>query len=156
MGGLDIQISVRRTESGVIICEVELSKDGPIGRAFTSKLKPVELGRDPDGDPITSCVVEPVEGAAAMPAERPTKLPKSAQIALRALHEALGASRGRTCDFIPPRPRFLCGVGSSWAIDELVTMRDGANSNGATKSISMGTRCRKDYPILASSYGHHA
>jgi hypothetical protein len=41
-----------------------ISKDGPAGLRFSSRLKVVEIGVDQDGDLLTSCVVEPVEAHA--------------------------------------------------------------------------------------------
>ena len=37
-------------------------KDGPEGDVVASRLDAVEVGRDDDGHPITSCVVVPVDG----------------------------------------------------------------------------------------------
>jgi hypothetical protein len=89
MGALDVQIAVRRDEADRVIAELELSKDGAVGLRFASRLVPVEIGRDEDGDPITSCVIEPMEHTAALPKKSPLKLTKAAQTALRALHEAI-------------------------------------------------------------------
>jgi hypothetical protein len=89
MGGLDVQIGVRRDAAGNIVAQLELAKDGEVGLAFVSQLEPIELGRDEDGDLITSCVVREVEGAEAKAAAKPRKLSKGAQIALRALPDAI-------------------------------------------------------------------
>lgn len=67
MGALDIQIAVRRDTNDNIVAELELAKDGEIGAQFVSRLKVVEIGIDQDGDPITSCVIEAVEGPAGAP-----------------------------------------------------------------------------------------
>jgi hypothetical protein len=90
MGGLDVQIGVRRDTAGNVVAELELAKDGEVGLAFVSRLEPVELGRDKEDDPVTSCVIEAVEGSEAKVATRPRRLSKGAQIALRALLDAIG------------------------------------------------------------------
>jgi hypothetical protein len=115
-GAVDVQISVKKDEgAGIVTATVDLAKDMAEGATFASKLTVVELGTDPDGDPITSCVVEPVEAEpeAENQAQRRGKkqgkkrdrLPKKAQIALRALREAadeLGAEPPAS-NHIPPK-----------------------------------------------------
>jgi hypothetical protein len=64
-GAADMQISVKRDTAKNIIATVEYAKDGPEGAVIASKLEPLDLGRDQDGDPVTACVVLPVEGAAS-------------------------------------------------------------------------------------------
>jgi AAA domain len=86
-GAADAQISVRRDKSDHIVVEVEHMKDGPEGDAVISRLKQVEVGYDDEGDPITSCIVECVEGA-SMPAK--VRLTGAAKKSLQALHEAIG------------------------------------------------------------------
>ena len=88
MGALDVQIAVRRDSADNIVAELELSKDGETGAQFVSRLKVIEIGVDQDGDPITSCVIEEVEGAPTA-ASKTRAPPKSAQTALRALQTAI-------------------------------------------------------------------
>ena len=88
IGALDVQIAVSRDAADNIVAELELSKDGAIGLQFVSALKQVEIGVDQDGDDITSCIIEEVEGAPV--SARKTKSPsKSDQTALRALQKAI-------------------------------------------------------------------
>jgi hypothetical protein len=94
-GAADAQLAVKRDGSNNVTVTVEWMKDGPEGEVLTSKLEPVEVGRDDYGDPISSCVVVPLEGAVASP-KAATKLPKAAQIALRALNEALAEIGNRS------------------------------------------------------------
>lgn len=61
---------------------------GVDGIAF--KLEAVELGTDDEGDAITSCVVVPVDAPAARKSKTQPRMPKGAQIALRALRELIG------------------------------------------------------------------
>jgi AAA domain len=72
-GAADMQISVKRDAAKNIIATVEYAKDGPEGAVIASKLEPVDLGRDQDGDPVTACVVMPVaDGAAPAAAKTPS------------------------------------------------------------------------------------
>lgn len=45
-------------ENGIIIAEAKKQRDMAGGRRFAYRLVEVELGRDQDGDPVTSCRVE--------------------------------------------------------------------------------------------------
>ena len=90
MGALDVQVAVKRDATDNIIATVELMKDGSQGDEFTSRLEVVDVGIDDDGDPITSCVVVPVDGLAPSRKDKAAKLTKGAKIALAALHEAVG------------------------------------------------------------------
>lgn len=90
IGALDTQISVRKESAGQIVATVELMKDGQEGAQIFSRLEVVELGEDADGEQITSCVVEPVEGAAqAARISRAEKLTNGERIALKALEYAI-------------------------------------------------------------------
>lgn len=60
-GAVDAQIAVKKDEAGLISATVEYMKDGPEGETFASRLRVVALGEDEDGDPITSCVIEPTD-----------------------------------------------------------------------------------------------
>jgi hypothetical protein len=98
MGALDAQIAVKRDTAENIVATLELSKDGPVGLEIVSRLVPVEIGVDEDGDAITSCVVEAVDTpVSTKSAKMAPRLPKSAQIALRALRESLDE-----CGELPP------------------------------------------------------
>jgi hypothetical protein len=59
-------------------------KDGAEGASLVSKLEAVDVGTDIDGDPITSCVVVPVDGGAARVAPS-RKLSDRQRLALDAL-----------------------------------------------------------------------
>lgn len=47
------------------VATFEKVRDGVANLAFAFDLEVVELGKDEDGDPVTTCVVVPIEGAAA-------------------------------------------------------------------------------------------
>jgi hypothetical protein len=64
-GADDVQIEVTRNKDGVITTRVEHMKDAEAGASFASKLESVELGKDEDDDPITSCIIIPTDAAGA-------------------------------------------------------------------------------------------
>jgi hypothetical protein len=76
-GAVDAQIKVMRDAAGNIVAEVEWMKDGPEGEIIVSRLEVVDVGTDADGEPITSCVVAPVDGQAIPEPARPNKWSKS-------------------------------------------------------------------------------
>jgi hypothetical protein len=85
-GAVESQLKVERANTGEVIVTVELAKDFAEGTEIVSRLDPIELGADADGDPITSLVVLPVEG----PIQRRAvtrKLSPRQQLALAALDE---------------------------------------------------------------------
>jgi hypothetical protein len=88
-GAADAQIAVKRDSAGYVIATVEWMKDGPEGTTIASRLEQVEVGVDDDGDPITSCVVVPVEDRPADTATRKTT--KSGRVFHDAFIEALDA-----------------------------------------------------------------
>jgi hypothetical protein len=89
-GAVDAQIAVRRDANDAIIASVEYMKDGEAGAEIASALRVVELDPDEDGEPVTSCVVDPAESGAASP-RKPKKINAAAQQALALLHECMAA-----------------------------------------------------------------
>jgi hypothetical protein len=90
-GAADAQIAVSRSEvTNDILTTVEWMKDGAEGDTIASRLEPVPLGLDEDGEQISSCVIVPVE---MEPHEQPTKAkrrePKSVKVFRDAFTEAL-------------------------------------------------------------------
>lgn len=88
-GAVDAQIAVRRDEAGGIAATVELLKDGEAGAEVRSTLRVVELGFDEDGEPLTSCVVDPAEAAPETAKPRMKKLPDAARVGLEQLRNCL-------------------------------------------------------------------
>jgi hypothetical protein len=87
-GAVDAQLSVKRSADDKVIVEVEWMRDGPEGERIISRLKPVEVGADSEGDPITSCIVVPADAD-----EAPTIAPLSSakvKLTLEALDAAAG------------------------------------------------------------------
>lgn len=82
-GAADAQIAVRRDAAKNVVATVEYMKDGPEGDVINSRLEVVTVGKEPDGHPITSCVVvqlgleeamaqkSAVQGFALKPTEEP-------------------------------------------------------------------------------------
>ncbi len=97
MGAVDAQISVKRDATDNIVASVDLMKDGAQGDEIASQLEVVEVGIDDNGDPITSCVIDPVEGLSVSRVPGRPKLTKGAKIALASLNHAVA-----DCGEIPP------------------------------------------------------
>jgi hypothetical protein len=93
-GAVEVQLAVKRGAPGEVIVTVELAKDFAEGAEVFSRLESVEVGTDPDGDPITSLVVLPAEGSSA---GRTTarKLSDRQRLALDALDECLSSAAGQ-------------------------------------------------------------
>lgn len=87
-GAADAQISVKRDAAGSIVATVELMKDGEAGGEIRSKLDVIELGNDDDGEPITSCIIEPIDSSAPIP-KKPPKFARGAKIAIDMLRRAI-------------------------------------------------------------------
>jgi hypothetical protein len=73
---VDVELEVERIEQGeagedVRNVKITKQRDGRDGQAFAYTLKVLEIGRDDDGDPVTSCVIEHCEPVAK---NKPPKL----------------------------------------------------------------------------------
>jgi hypothetical protein len=93
-GAADAQIAVNRDSANNVVATVEWMKDGPEGDRIISKLVAVEVGQDEDGDPITSCVIEAIDGggqgaSAGAEVKKGPKLPDSQALGLRILHDCI-------------------------------------------------------------------
>jgi AAA domain len=66
-GANDAQIAVERDKEGHVIATVEHMKDSEAGAVITSTLERVELGKDTDGDEISSCMIIEAETATKGP-----------------------------------------------------------------------------------------
>jgi hypothetical protein len=87
-GAADAQLAVKRDEVDNVVVTVEWFKDGPEGEVLRSRLERVELGIDGDGDPITSCVIRPLENGDTFKGGK-GKLSPSARTVLTMLAEAI-------------------------------------------------------------------
>jgi AAA domain len=118
-GAVDAQLSVKRDASDAVLVEVELLKDGAGGDIIASDLRVVELGKDVDGEKITSCVIVPAD--VPRTAEAGPKLTKNQQTMYAILREA--GQGGLTVDQWNERIRDV-GVGVKRKAD----IYDGRNS----------------------------
>jgi hypothetical protein len=134
IGAVDAQIAVKRDGADNIIATIEHMKDGAQGDEFTSRLEVVEAGADDDDDPITSCVVVPVEGLAPSRKDKAANLTKGAKIALDALHEAVG-----DCGVIPPASNHIPGGVKCVTIDRWRehALRRGISTSDKESAIRM-------------------
>ena len=93
-GAVDAQLAVKRDATDAIVVEVEFQKDGAAGDIIASRLKVVEVGKDEDGEIISSCIIEPTEAQETPSAQPARRLPDRAKLGLKTLTEAI-LSRGR-------------------------------------------------------------
>ena len=101
-GADDAQIAVERNDrTGIITARVEHMKDSEAGASVLSRLESVDLGSDDDGDPITSCVIVPVEGEQRSDIQR--EISGAAKIALDVLVDTLAdtGERAMASNHIP-------------------------------------------------------
>jgi hypothetical protein len=88
-GADDAQIAVDRADDGLVTVKVEHMKDGDASAPMACRLERVELGIDDDGEPITSCIVMPVEGVTASASTAASKLTASQRRFVDILNEAI-------------------------------------------------------------------
>jgi hypothetical protein len=89
-GAADAQIAVRRAADDTIVATVEFMKDGEAGAELSSRLRVVDLDLDEDGEPVTSCVIEPAASTVAAQGS-PKKVNAAAKQAHTLLLEAVAA-----------------------------------------------------------------
>jgi hypothetical protein len=94
LGALDAELAIEGEGGEEKILRTGKVRDGD-GNAdlFAFTLRPVELGTDPDGDPVRTCVVDSKDEAATKQARRRRKgagLGKNQKAVLRALEERGG------------------------------------------------------------------
>jgi hypothetical protein len=62
IGAVDADIEVTKEETGEVATEVKNMRDGENGAKTYSRLTPIEVGADDNGDPIISCAITPAHG----------------------------------------------------------------------------------------------
>jgi hypothetical protein len=107
-GAADAQIAVKRDDSDVIVATVEYMKDGEAGSEFRSRLEVVELDDDEDGEAVTSCVIQAVEGGDSR-AKRRKPPTGAAKLGLEKLHECI-IDLGRSAPASDRVPAGVIGV----------------------------------------------
>lgn len=83
---LDTEITIR-VNGDQRVATVTKQRDLPVGAEFAFRLDVVELGRDTDGDPVTSCVVVPCETSGVASSARKPPSGKNQAALLAALQE---------------------------------------------------------------------
>jgi hypothetical protein len=114
-GAADAQIAVKRNSAGQILATLEWMKDGPEGDEIASRLKVVELGKDENGETVTSCVIEPcTEEPFGKHRSEKSPLSPSCKRALELLTEAINRAGEipPASDHIPVNTR--CVAESLW------------------------------------------
>jgi KaiC/GvpD/RAD55 family RecA-like ATPase len=90
---VDTEVEVARDDAtGISIATVTKQRDGPTEGQIAFRLRQIELGRDQDDEPVTSCVVEPTE---ELPKGRQGKLSPAQARILELLVDAI-ARNGQT------------------------------------------------------------
>jgi hypothetical protein len=89
-GAVDAQIAISRIRGERVKATLELMKDGPEGLELWSTLKTIVVGYDDEGEPITSCVMEPASAPAPAETGAPKLTPKQ-----RAMFDLLAGAPGQ-------------------------------------------------------------
>lgn len=103
LGAADVFIRIEADDQGSHLATIEWSRDGEAGQCYGFRLPVVELGTDPDGDPVRTCVLEPCNAPAAPSKSKATRR----DVALDALREIIGdlGERVPETSTIPPGVR---------------------------------------------------
>ena len=88
---VESQLAVKKGSLGEVIVTLELAKDFAEGTQIVSRLEPIEVGTDPDGDKITSLLVLPAEVTSAT-RNVTRKVSDRQRLALAALDECASSS----------------------------------------------------------------
>lgn len=107
---LDTVIEVERDEiTKTSTAAVTKQRDGATGAQIAFRLRPVELGRDEDLDPVTSCVVAPADPGERSAKPKEKKLPAAQGRALQMLVRAIetGGVIPPACNHIPSGERAI-------------------------------------------------
>jgi hypothetical protein len=139
----------RKARDAGAVASGEAMKDGEAGAVIGSRLERVEVGRDADGDAITSFVIVPVEGEAAdATARKPARMPKAA---------GLGATLSGGAD--PPKQEPKEGF---FAARRRVIVDDGTCPAGQIKEVIGGSNRmygtaipRPDFERIRRCISHH-
>jgi AAA domain len=90
IGSVDADIEVTKGETGEVCTEVKNMRDGENVAKTCSRLAPIEVGIDDNGDPIVSCVITPAdEDFPTKPKLKPKPLSPAKGRALQLLAKAI-------------------------------------------------------------------
>lgn len=93
-GAADVMIEVEALDRARSATIVKM-KDGEMGEVFGFELQTVTLDEDDDGEPITSCVIEPT-GKQRVVAKRQDKLGDKQKMVLNLVRSSIGLGTGET------------------------------------------------------------
>ena len=82
IGAADCVVEIAKANDGSRSATVTQAKDDPEGTTIGFTLRVIDLGTDPDGDPITTCLAEPAEPPPAPSAKLPDAEGKALAILL--------------------------------------------------------------------------
>jgi hypothetical protein len=87
--GVDTEIEIsREAATGIATATITKQRDGPADDEIAFQLRQIDLGKNQDGDPVTSCVVDPI--VMSPPKGRAkSKLPAAQARALQLLADAI-------------------------------------------------------------------
>jgi AAA domain len=111
-GAVDAQLAVKRDPAGNTIVTVEYMKDGAEGDVIASALQVVTVGTDDDGEPVTSCVIVPVDSATvrrASPTHQSKDRPGSLSVRTAGARSEVPGFPQNSCSV--PRPLLAGGQG---------------------------------------------
>lgn len=131
LGADDALIAVKRDLADNVVVTVENAKDAEAGLEIVSRLVVVNIGADEDGDPITSCVIEPTDSPAIKAATAGKKSGPSRATDVDNVKRALVAAYRRLCDAAPVVPNFKGKI-------EVVKLRDEVRSHGLLETDDDG------------------
>ena len=116
VGAADAVIGVKKESAGQFIATLEMMKDGANGAVLAGRLEVVDVGRDEDGEQITSCVIVPIDAATTKSAAGAAKLTRNEQLALKALQYALGevGTRPPASNHIPQNSEITVVTRDQW------------------------------------------
>jgi hypothetical protein len=129
-----VQIAVSRDAENNVVAELELAKDGETGLTLVSRLESIVIGRDKDGDPITSCVIREVKDERArIAAKKSGKSQRSDDVAK--IKRALVEAYDRLADGVEKTPGF---DGKPVKKVETSKLRDAVRSRGFLETDDAG------------------
>jgi len=129
-GAADAQHAVTRKDDNIVV-SVEWMKDGPEGDRIISRVERVDLGTDADGEPLSSCVIVPVDESCVGPQTQGRKVKGAKKIALDLLRKAIDetGSIPPTSNHIPPKTRTIpMETWRSYAYQGMITESDKPDS----------------------------
>jgi hypothetical protein len=94
-GAVVAQIAVRRDDHSNVVITVEHMKDGAEGAVIGFRMQQVIVGKDEDGDDVSSMILIPLQDGDVQPASKSRKLSPKYELAVRALVD-LVADEGAT------------------------------------------------------------